>query len=166
MASFPGSSLQYPPTPTNTHPKAGANTPDGLHGNRTTCKRKRSSKGYGETPLPSSSDLDVSPAWMCKHLSFFVWVPSVASLCARRGAKNTRSAFCSGFGPRAGAFSRNSEVLNKKEGGVGQCSKALIGSTRGAPSTPQLRQERRSGTFPRTVIPQCLIFFCISADRL
>ena len=57
------------------------------------------------------------------------------------------------------------EVLNKKEGGVGQCSKALIGSTRGAPSTPQLRQERRSGTFPRTVIPQCLILFCISVDR-
>jgi hypothetical protein len=97
---------------------------------------------------------------------FFFLVPPMASLCARRGAKNTRSAFCSGFGPRAGAFSRNSEVLNKKEGGVGQCSKALIGSTRGAPSTPQLRQERRSGTFPRTVIPQCLIFFCISADRL
>ena len=40
------------------------------------------------------------------------------------------------------------EVLRKKEGGVGQCSKALIGSARGAPSTPQLRQERRSGTFP------------------
>ena len=56
-------------------------------------------------------------------------------------------------------------MLNKEEGGVGQCSKALIGSTRGAPSTPQLRQERRSGTFPRTVIPQCLILFCISVDR-
>ena len=83
----------------------------------------------------------------------FFLVPPMASLCARRGAKNTRSAFCSGFGPRAGAFSRNSEVLNKKEGGVGRCSKALIGSTRGAPSTPQLRQERRSGTFPRTVMP-------------
>ena len=39
------------------------------------------------------------------------------------------------------------EVLNKKEGGVGQCSKALISSTRGA---PQHRNYDRKGEVVRS----------------